>query len=151
MKHVRYVVLGALILLVFASCMTPPAQNEEAVLNVLIMLENGEGAKLIEHTHTPFLLDAEIIESDVDMQSFWTLLADRGFAFPAPQIISLTEVTAESAALFGDTMEVQAFFTRYVPEDAAIAEVETNGTRYRFIFAGKLNGLPRLYGWKGPL
>ncbi|GAB6089593.1 hypothetical protein [Spirochaeta dissipatitropha] len=145
----------ALITMLLASCASiPPSQQEDSVLTVLQMLEQHQADELLQHSRTPFLLDAEIIDSHSDIAVLWNLLGSRAFSFPSPEIIGIEPVSDSSYLLFGDTMEVRVFFERYLSEDAAVAEIRAGDKTYRFIFADRIGGrnsLPLMFGWKGPL
>ncbi|THB65779.1 MAG: hypothetical protein D6B26_03460 [Spirochaetaceae bacterium] len=144
-------VLVALTVLATSGCLTPPAQREPAVLDVLMMIEQGQAQELSNHSQTPFLLDAEIIQSEADILAFWTLLSERDYKFTSPVVNSISLVDENSYKLFSESMEVKAYFARYLPEDAAIAEVSAGGQSFRFIFADKRKNLPLMFGWMGPL
>lgn len=151
------------VLLLSAACVTPPAQQEDAVIEMLKLIDEGRQEELVEHSMTPFLLDAEIIEAESDIAALWGLLAERGFDFPSPRIVRIIELEPgvddlpedefddDTYQLFGDSMEVRAFFMRHIPEDAALTEVEAGGKLYRFLFAGNRDGKPMMFGWKGPI
>lgn len=143
------------VVVIAASCATvPPSQQEDPVLEVLQFIETSQTENLVQHSGVPFLLDAEIVEAESDIAVFWHLLSERGYQFPSPHVDGITAVNEDSYLLFGDSMEVRVFFERYVPDDAAVAEVTAGNNRYRFLFANRVDGrgsLPLVYGWKGPL
>ncbi|AFG37173.1 hypothetical protein [Spirochaeta africana] len=154
MKRLRCAAAAAIVLLAAACATVPPSQQKDSVLQVLQMLEDGRGDELVLHSQTPFLLDAEIIEAESDVAELWRLLTSRGYRFPQPVVERIIPLGDADPGLFGDTMEVRVFFERYLPEDAAVAEVRSGDQQFRFIFAdsiGGRRGLPVMYGWKGPL
>ena len=148
----RRIFLVLLVLAFFASCATVPvAQREGRIERLLDTLNEGEFEELLPATGTPFLLDREIIILDRDVETMWTNLRDVGFTFAEYRILAVEQLDQESYRRFADGFEVETYFAKYLPEGAALVEVETTHGRFLLLTGGRDSGRPLLYGMRGPI
>ena len=148
----RELFLLAAAVALLASCATVPvAQREPRIERLLTTLNEGSIEEVLPATGSPFLLDREIIILDRDVETMWTNLRAVGFSFAEYQIESVDAVTEESYSRFGETLDVEVYFQKYLPEGAAIVTVNTAHGRFFLLTGGKVEGAPRLFGFRGPV
>ncbi|MFW5812244.1 MAG: hypothetical protein ACOCWS_04595 [Alkalispirochaetaceae bacterium] len=138
--------------LFMASCATVPvAQREPRIERLLETLNEGSVEDVLPATGSPFLLDREIIILDRDIETMWTNLREVGFTFADYRIRSVEEVTAESFRRLGESMDVEVYFQKYLPEGAAVVTVETDNGTFLLLTGGRVDGAPQLFGMRGPV
>ena len=114
-------------------------------------VNRGDSAWLTERSALPFLLDGEIILLGPDIAALWNNLTKAGFNFRNGVILSLKPAGPESAAKFGETMELTTYFTKYVEPNSAIAEVDSGAGRFLLLIGPVKAGKSAIRGLKGPL
>lgn len=147
----KLLTLGALALII-ASCATVPvAQREPRIERLLETLNEGSVEEVLPATGTPFLLDREIIILDRDIETMWTNLREVGFSFANYEIRSVEPVSQDSYSRFGNTMDVEVYFQKYLPEGAAVVTLGTDHGEFLLLTGGKIEGAPQLYGMRGSM
>jgi len=120
------------------------------VRRVADLVNAGNAQKIAAMSATPFLVDGEIVALPADVVSFWADAAKAGFKVDGASLETGAAVGADSYKLFADTMEVKAFFTRYVPRGSRTIDLATSsGAHVRLIVHSGLFSTT-LYGFKGP-
>ncbi len=152
MKKITIVVVSVLILIVFFSCTTINVVPKEKAIGRFIELYNsGDTARMTEMTSVPMLIDGEIVARTDDADFFWNRLAEAGFSFEDSNSFTSVAVDGNSKLLFGDTMEVDTFFTKYVPDTAVIVRVKGPGGDFILLLSGRKGRYPFIFGFTGPL
>lgn len=137
--------------LFFGSCSTvPPSQNTARIERLVEELNTEDTERLIELSARPFLLDAEIINREEDVRILWTNLRDSGFSFANAQILSIDPAHPAHFARFSSDPETQAYFEKYLSEDAALVQIQTDYGRFLLLTGSKLGRIPLIYGFTGP-
>lgn len=148
----KKLLLLGLTALFMASCATVPvAQREPRIERLLVTLNEGSVEEVLPATGSPFLLDREIIILERDIETMWTNLREVGFSFADFSITSVEEVTAESFRRFGESMDVEVYFQKYLPQGSAVVTVETDHGTFLLLTGGREDGAPLLYGMRGPV
>jgi hypothetical protein len=137
--------------LLLASCASLQRSADSGVVRTVANLINaGDARKIAAMSATPFLVDGEVVVLPADILGFWTDAAKAGFKVDGAALDTGTPVIADSAGLFAGTMEVKAFFTRYVPKGSRIIDLTTaTGAHVRLIVHSGLFST-KIYGFKGP-
>lgn len=151
----KIVITGALFLLltVFFSCTTVRAvPNERAVLRFIELYNSGDTERMVSMTSIPMLVDGEIVARTGDAALFWTRLRESGFNFKeSGRNYSSDPVDPDSYRLFGDTMEVRTYFSKYVPDTAVVVRLNGPGGDYILLLSGRKGLYPFIFGFTGPL
>ncbi len=148
----KKLLLFGVVALLMASCATVPvAQREPRIERLLDTLNEGTVEEVLPATGSPFLLDREIIILDRDIETMWSNLREVGFTFADYDIESVEEVTGQSYRRFGESMDVEVYFQKYLPEGAALVTVDTDHGEFLLLTGGKVSGAPQLYGMRGPM
>ncbi|MFP4509911.1 MAG: hypothetical protein ACOC4I_06595 [Spirochaetota bacterium] len=135
-----------------AGCATvPPAQQEERVEELVSFVNNAEAEALLEQSGRPFLLDSEIIEPSNDVYVMWRNMIAAGWALPGAQIIGITPVNGETYTSYGSGLEMESYFSRRVPEGSTVVRVQTRQAIWDLLLGGEREGMPLIYGIRGPL
>lgn len=134
-----------------ASCASiQRAQDQGRVGQIARLINSGDAVKLAAMSAVPFLLDQEIIPLGADVATFWRDIAKAGYKVSGPELEKGSPVSADSFRAFADTMEVKAFFARYVKKGARVLELSTGDGR-RIVLLVRYTLFSRtLYGFKGP-
>jgi hypothetical protein len=149
MKKTLLVALCATVVLV--GCATfPDGRFERSAQTIVDAINAGDVQELIDRTRTPFLLDGEIVILDRDIEIFWQNAIEAGFR--------VDEATADAVPLdegsfrdFADTMEVRAFFERYITsKKGAVVELRTGTYRILLLLERQGMGDCLILGMKGP-
>jgi hypothetical protein len=148
----RYAAIAAVLAVVLLLCSCASIQHsrdEGAVRQVANLINAGQAAKLAAMSVTPFLLDGEIVPLAADVSSFWDGIVKAGYRVDAPRLDRGTPATDASYRDFADTMEVKAFFQRYV-KGARIQEMTTSsGARVLLLTRSDWFSW-KIIGFKGP-
>ena len=140
------------VVLLLSACATLPVAQREARIERLLDGLNEEGLEeVLPATGSPFLLDREILILDRDIETMWTNLRKVGFSFAEYEIRSVEPVEEESFRRFGTSMDVETYFSKYLPEGAAVVSVDTRHGSFLLLTGGKVAGAPQLYGMRGPM
>jgi hypothetical protein len=137
--------------LVLGSCASLQRSFDEGdIRQVVDLINSGQPQKLAAMSTTPFLVDGEVVVLPADMAGFWTGIVKAGYRVDGAALDSGTAVTADSYSLFAGTMEVKAFFSRYVKEGGRILELTTSNGRHIRLLLKKEWFSSKIVGWKGP-
>jgi hypothetical protein len=99
----------------------------------------------------PFLYDTEIIMMEQDMTMLWTNLMSTGFTMKEADVIHIQKIDKATYKEFGDNMEIEAYFQKYLPGKALLSRVSSKDGDYLFLTARDRKGKTLVYGFKGPL
>jgi hypothetical protein len=145
------IILGMMVATIIAGCATvPPAQDQEQVDQVLAFMERADGAALAQRAALPFLYNRELVVRGADVALLWNTLYENGFSFAPARLISI-EPVADGSSIDPGTFDLRAFLDR-LPEDASVAAVQVEGVgRFELVLGGESEGLPLIYGMRGPL
>lgn len=144
--------LVLLAVLAFAACETVPvAQRERRIEILLDRLNERDVDYAIEVSRVPFVFDQEIIALSGDVETLWTNLHDVGFSFAGHRVRDIRPVNSGSYREFGNTMDMEVYFDKYLAEDGTIVHIETDYGRFLILVGDRRRGLPQLFGMKGPL
>ncbi len=147
-----YIIASLLIVLFTGACATvPPAQNEARVDELVDVVNELDAERMLEQSARPFLFDSEIIELSNDLYVMWRSVYNSGFSLPNASIESIREVNSDTWREYGESLEMRAYFERHLPEDATIARIRAQQAGFDLILGDERNGLPKVYGLKGPL
>ena len=152
MKKIKLATVFILILIALSSCTTMKAVPKDKAIERFIELYNsGDTARMTEMTSVPMLIDGEIVARTDDADFFWNRLAGAGFSFEGSNSFVTEPVDEKAKLLFGDTMEVETFFTKYVPDTAVIVRVKGPGGDFILLLSGRKGKYPFIFGFTGPL
>ena len=142
--------LGAMLGL--ASCASIPYTPSEKKVDKLVALIDQGGVGAIKVlASTPFILDAEILLRQADVDAAWTNLKAAGFTLGRPTIASIARIGADTYTTFGDSMDVRVFFKKYLDKNSVLVALDTSDGRYYLILNREIKGYPRIQGFKGPV
>jgi len=124
--------------------------DQGAVKQVADLLNAGQSQKLAAMSVTPFLVDGEIVLLKNDVASFWEGVTKAGFRVEGAALDQGTPVSAESYKQFAQTMEVKAFFSRYVKKDSRILSMTSSTGRHILLLMRSEWFSRQIMGFKGP-
>jgi len=151
MRRIVLVAAACAAAVALASCASlQHSWDQGAVRQVADLLNAGQAQKLASMSVTPFLVDGEIVLIRTDVSSFWDGVAKAGFRVEGASLDQGTPVTAESYRQFANTMEVKAFFSRYVKEDARILSMTSNTGSHILLLMRSEWFSRQIIGFKGP-
>lgn len=152
MNKITIVTVSVVILIAFSSCTTMKAVPKEKAIERFIELYNtGDTARMTEMTSIPMLIDGEIVARNNDADFFWNSLAQAGFTLDGSESYTVEPINSNSSLLFGDSMEVSTFFTKYVPETSVIVRVKGPVGDFILLLSGRKGRYPFIFGFTGPL
>ena len=159
MKHIPVVrairgpalIVSTLFLFVAGCATVPPAQQEVRVEELIAFVNNAEAEALLEQSGRPFLLDSEIIEPSNDVYVMWRNMITAGWSLSAGQIMGVTPVTERTYSSYGTGLEMESYFSRRLPDGAAVVRVQTRQATWDLLLGGERDGMPLIYGIRGPL
>jgi hypothetical protein len=147
MKKILFL-LPAIGVLMFSCASLKYVQKEGDVLKLADLVNSKDSKTLAEISASPFLFDAEIIMLPGDLERLWENMADAGLVMENPMVTEIKEVREETPLLFGASMEIKAFFQKYLPETARMARVSADSGNFIFLLDGKEHGYPKIHGVK---
>lgn len=141
-----------LVLIALSSCTTMKVVPKDKAIERFIELYNsGNTERMSEMTSIPMLIDGEIVARNTDADFFWNSLVKAGFTLDGSESFTVEPVNSNSSLLFGDSMEVSTFFTKYVPETAVTVRVKGPGGDFILLLSGRKGRYPFIFGFTGPL
>jgi hypothetical protein len=142
----------ALCLALLASCATAPYRPSEKKVQKLVTLIDKGGVGAVKGLSVaPFLLDAEILLRQADVDSAWANLKAAGFTMGQPKVSSIERLGDGSYARFAESMEVRSFFKKYLNKDSVLVALDAAEGRYYLILNREVSGYPRIQAFKGPI
>lgn len=134
-----------------ASCATFQRWGDEgAVKQVAQNINAGKAQALAAMSVTPFLVDGEIVPIAADVSDFWNGIVKAGFRVDGAALDQGATVGPESYQQFASTMEVKAFFSRYVKSGSRVLEL-TTGAGAHILLLMKSDWFSwKIVGFKGP-
>jgi hypothetical protein len=142
----------SLCLVVLASCATSPyTPSEKKVQKLVALIDRGGVGAVKGLSVAPFLLDAEILLRQADVDSAWANLKAAGFTMGEPKIASIERLGDLSYARFAETMEARVFFKKYLNKDSVLVVLDAAEGRYYLILNREVSGYPRIQAFKGPV
>ena len=144
--------VSVLVLISLSSCTTVKAVPKEKAIERFIELYNsGDTERMTAMTSIPMLIDGEIVARNSDADFFWKSLAKAGFTLDGSESFIVEPLNSSSSLLFGNSMEVSTFFTKYVPETAVLVRVKGPGGDFILLLSGRKGRYPFIFGFTGPL
>jgi hypothetical protein len=139
------------VLCVVASCAsTQRTRDEESIGLFARLINSGRAETLSSMSAIPFLVDMEIVSSSADVDAFWRVLADAWFSVGEASLTISYPVTDTSYREFADTVEVKAFFSKYVVKGTRLLELKTADGRRILLLVSEAFGKRTIRGFKGP-
>lgn len=150
MPYMRKIFLAcAAAAVLFGACASVQfVQRDEDILALTELINRGDNEMLSSLSETPFLFDGETIMLKGDVQSLWRNLSDAGFTLQRPVVEKIEDLNEESYRVFGKSLDVEAYFGKYLPETAKLAYVGSEAYSVVFIVSGKKDGFPIIHGMK---
>jgi hypothetical protein len=124
--------------------------DQGAVKQVAELVNAGEPQKLAAMSVTPFIVDGEVVLLRGDVAAFWDGVVKAGFRVEGAALDQGTPVGSESYKQFAPTMEVKAFFSRYVKQDARILDMTSSTGRHILLLIRSEWFSRQILGFKGP-
>jgi hypothetical protein len=137
--------------LALASCATFQRWGDEgAVKQVAQDINAGKAQALAAMSVSPFLVDGEIAPIASDVSDFWDGIVKAGFRVDGAALDQGATVGPESYQQFAATMEVKAFFSRYVKAGSRVLQM-TTGSGAHILLLVKSDWFSwKILGFKGP-
>lgn len=142
----------SLVTVTIASCATvPPAQDEDRVGALVEQINKRDADRMIDQSRLPFLFEDEVVEVSNELYILWIATFDDGFSLPNATVVSITPVGSEEYGDLRNSKELPAEYGRRLPESASIARIQAQQGTFELVLAEEHNGLPVIYGLRGPL
>jgi hypothetical protein len=144
----RFVVAGALAVLLLGACVTPPtSQNDGKVAEVIGLVNDGSAEDLVAQSHVPFFFDAELLVRSADIDLMWSRLRQSGFEV-APVGFVMEPAGPSDYARVANTFDLQSFFSPdgYLPDDAAWVVADSSVGEVLILLGDSDGPLPVIYG-----
>lgn len=149
-RKAAFVLLCALTIL--SACKTVPVSQRERRVQILLdRLNERDVEHAMEVSRIPFVFDQEIIVLESDVETLWSNLQQAGFSFANHRVREIRPVHPGSYREFGDTMDMEVYFSKYLSEDGTIVRIDTDYGGFLVLVGDRRRGLPQLFGMKGPL
>jgi len=140
----------ALLALLALSCATGPYVQREDRIQRLVELINKGGVNEVKGlAATPFLLDGEIVLLQKDLNSLWDNFKAAGFVMKNAKVLEIARIAADSYKVFGDSMDVRTFFSKYLDKDTSMVKLATDGGVYHLLLGKEVDGYPKIRGFRG--
>ena len=137
--------------LALASCASlQHGWDQGAVKQVAELINQGQPQKLTAMSVTPFLVDGEIVLLKNDVAGFWDGVTKSGFRVEGGVLDQGVPVGADSYKQFASTMEVKAFFARYVKKDSRVLTMTSSTGRHILLLMRSEWFSRQIMGFKGP-
>ena len=152
MKQLRFIVWASALCAVLASCASIAiAPDVDNVTTLVDRLAQGGPEGLFDVVSDQFVYDQELLKRESDVLLLWERLFDAGISFDGAEVLSVAALDDDSYRLFGDSFEMRSFFERYLRGAPAIARIRVGAEEYLLLVGGGRNGVPELFGMRGPL
>lgn len=152
MKHHSLFFLLLLFAFTIVSCATvPPAQDEERVGALVERINERDADQMIDQSRLPFLFEDEVVEVSNELYILWISAFDDGFNLPNASVVSITQVDSEEYHDQRNSKDLPEAYGRQLPESARIARIQAQQGTFELVLAEQHNGLPAIYGLRGPL
>ena len=143
-------VLSVLIILSVSGCAsTAPADSDDAA-EIAALINTGNSAGLVNLSADSFLLDSEILHGPTLTESFWNGLIEAGFTLTNPVVTENRPPQESDKSFFGDSVEVDAFFSRYIPPSSMLFRIASDDTAIVMILAPAEKGGDEIIAFGGP-
>jgi hypothetical protein len=143
--------IACAIVFALASCATLQRWGDEgAIKQVVADINAGKSQSLAAMSVAPFLVDGEIVAIGSDVSDFWAGIVKAGFKIDGATLDQGTAVGPESYRQFAATMEVKAFFNRYVKKGSRILELTTGAGTHVLLMMKQDWFAWKIIGFKGP-
>ena len=120
------------------------------MFEVIELINAGDSENLAARSTDTFMLDSEILHNPKLIKNLWEGLAESSFKITNPVIFTNRRLLPTDRIFFGNNVEVDAFFERYVPEKASLFEIKTNSGKYIFILGPSDIGKSTIAAFGGP-
>ena len=150
-KRIATMVLCLCVLMAVASCASiQRSRDTGSVRTVAGLINDGDAEALIEMTEVPFLLDQEIVVLEKDVASFWRTALAAGYQVAEPELERGVPVSGDTYREFYDSMEVRAFFNRYLKKNSRLLELKTRDGERILLLVSQGWFSRKIHGFKGP-
>lgn len=151
-KKTSFLIMLAALALLMVSCASGPyTQKESDVLRLVSLINQGKVTEIDGLTATPFVLDTETLYLASDVATLWKNLKAASFAMSKARFVSAVHTGPDSYKVFADSFDMKNYFDKYTGKDTSIVTVETTDGTYLLLLDRKVQGYPRIQGFKGPL
>jgi len=120
------------------------------MLEIIELINASDSENLAVQSADTFLLDAEVLYNPKLIKNLWQGLAESGFKISNPVIEANRLILPADKSIFGSGPEVDAFFSKYVPEKASLFKVSTGTGSYAFILGPSDIGKSMILAFGGP-
>jgi hypothetical protein len=143
--------LPALLALALVGCASfQPGRYERSADRIIGLINSGQAAELASASGAPFLLDGEILVRRADVADFWKDAARAGLKIGPQAAARAVPLDNRTFERFAQTMEVRAFFSKYISDRGSLVVVEAGKTRILLLFERGKWGRTLIVGFKGP-
>lgn len=152
-KKTRIMVISAvmiIILIALSACSTITPAGDEDAIAVIELLNSEKKAELTAISADSFLLDAEILHGSALTKALWSGLIDAGFKLDSPVIIERRLPASEDKELFGNSIEVETYFTKYVAADSMLFIIGSETAEIALILSPAEDGSSMISAFGGP-
>jgi len=146
-KYLILLLISPILLLGACSTLTD-GQVAAAAAETTEYLAQGDLDALAGSSGTPFLFETEILPAPVQLTYLWEGLAASGYDFGPQGDIRVLDPDDETWMRFSSSREVQIWFRRHAPVDAALAVVPTQGGRVVLVVDRDRRSTERIRGLK---
>ncbi|MBI9103585.1 MAG: hypothetical protein JEY99_14320 [Spirochaetales bacterium] len=140
MKFSAILVSSILLLILISGCATIGISREEEVQGAIRLIDAGDADALKASSRLPFLLDGEVILGESELNLLWEGLSAAGFSFHNPVIDEVFPAEPEHYTLFGDSMDVEVYFKKYLQAKDAIVLFHAEEGAFVLILSSRKTG-----------
>ncbi len=126
--------------ILFSGCASMGVPGDDDVQAALELISGGDSALLQKSSRLPFLLDSEILLGESEVSLLWRGLAEGGFVFHNPVIEDVFPANPEIYTLFGDSMDVEVFFRKYLTPRDSIIRFQSDEGVFLLILSSRKTG-----------
>lgn len=137
-------------LLFFSGCATiSPAISADAEA-ITSLINEGNSVELSALSSESFLLDTEILHGRSLVSEFWNGLTQAGFKLENPVVIENRAPQAADSIFFGKGIDVEVFFTRYLPPQSTLFRIGSDDSEIVLILGPSEKGKSKILAFGGP-
>jgi len=139
----------SIFLLFLSSCSTMNNRRLASIAgDVSTRLVSGNTDDLAAESGIPFLFETEILPAPAQLTALWEGLAASGYDFSASGEITVMDADDETRRRFSTSREVEVWFQRHAPPEAALAVVPMTDGRLLLIIDRNRRSIRPLKGLK---
>ena len=139
--------LPCLLIVLVGGCATIPEGDavSPAVTETVETLETGTVGEVVAISSLTFLFDTEVLVRESDVRLAVEAIQRSSSAFETTGTERITDARSVITA-FGDRFEVHAFAAEYLPEEAYLVTVATDGGEVRLILGDRIGSARSILG-----